>query len=46
MLPSSYVACAEAQAIAVLELVEALEELDDVQNVYTNADLPESVLGG
>lgn len=46
MLPASHVACAEAQATAVLELVEALEELDDVQNVYTNADLPESVLGG
>jgi len=46
MLPASYVVCAEAQAAAVLELVEALEELDDVQNVYTNGDLPESVLGG
>jgi YebC/PmpR family DNA-binding regulatory protein len=46
MLPASYVVCAEAQAAAVLELVEALEELDDVQNVYTNGELPESVLGG
>jgi len=25
-------------------LVEALEDLDDVQNVYTNVDIPEEVL--
>jgi hypothetical protein len=24
--------------------VDAVEELDDVQNVYSNADIPESVL--
>lgn len=28
----------------VLKLIDALEELDDVQNVYTNADIPEEVL--
>ena len=28
----------------LLALVEALEDLDDVQHVYTNADLPEQVL--
>lgn len=28
----------------ILHLVEALEDLDDVQNVYTNADMPENVL--
>jgi transcriptional/translational regulatory protein YebC/TACO1 len=27
-----------------LKLVDALEELDDVQNVYSNADLSEEVL--
>ncbi|MBD2761503.1 YebC/PmpR family DNA-binding transcriptional regulator [Kocuria sp. cx-455] len=27
-----------------LKLVDAVEELDDVQNVYSNADIPESVL--
>jgi transcriptional/translational regulatory protein YebC/TACO1 len=25
-------------------LVEALEDLDDVQNVYTNVDIPDEVL--
>ena len=28
------------------EKIDALEELDDVQNVYSNADIPESVLEG
>ena len=28
----------------LLALVDALEDLDDVQNVYTNADIPESVI--
>ena len=28
----------------VLGLLDALEELDDVQNVYSNADIPEAVL--
>ena len=28
----------------VLNLVEALEDLEDVQNVYANFDIPESVM--
>jgi transcriptional/translational regulatory protein YebC/TACO1 len=28
----------------VLGLIEALEELDDVQNVYANFDIPEEVM--
>jgi len=44
MVPSTYVPCDEALADNVLKLLDALEELDDVQNVYSNADLPESVL--
>ncbi|PLW67985.1 YebC/PmpR family DNA-binding transcriptional regulator [Pseudohalioglobus lutimaris] len=31
-------------AAKVIGLVDALEELDDVQNVYTNADIPDEVL--
>ena len=27
----------------VMKLIDALEELDDVQDVFTNADFPESV---
>ncbi|MGE0622826.1 MAG: YebC/PmpR family DNA-binding transcriptional regulator [Pseudomonadales bacterium] len=44
MLPSTYVPCDEELADSVLRLIDALEELDDVQNVYSNADLPESAL--
>ncbi|MBE3558973.1 MAG: YebC/PmpR family DNA-binding transcriptional regulator [Ktedonobacteraceae bacterium] len=32
----------EKQAHQLIRLIERLEELDDVQNVYTNADFPES----
>ena len=28
----------------VMGLVEALEDLDDVQNVYTNVDIPDELL--
>ena len=31
-------------ATAVVRLVEALEELDDVQSVYANYDIPDEVL--
>ncbi|MEQ8859659.1 MAG: YebC/PmpR family DNA-binding transcriptional regulator [Pseudomonadales bacterium] len=40
MVPSIYVPCDGEQADAVLGLIEALEDLDDVQNVYSNGDLP------
>ena len=43
MIPSSTVAVAGDDAKKLLTLVEYLEELDDVQNVYTNADLPDDV---
>ncbi|HEX7036436.1 MAG TPA: YebC/PmpR family DNA-binding transcriptional regulator [Pseudomonadales bacterium] len=42
MVPSTYVPCGDEQAQAVLKLIDALEELDDVQNVYSNGDFPES----
>jgi len=32
----------EKVAHQVVRLVERLEDLDDVQNVYTNADFPEA----
>jgi transcriptional/translational regulatory protein YebC/TACO1 len=31
-------------ADSIMGLVDSLEDLDDVQNVYTNADIPEAVL--
>jgi YebC/PmpR family DNA-binding regulatory protein len=33
-----------AGATLIMGLVDALEDLDDVQNVYTNADIPDEVL--
>ena len=43
MLPSNTVAVGGDDAKKLLTLVEYLEELDDVQNVYTNADLPDDI---
>jgi len=34
----------EKTARAVLALVEALEENDDVQNVYANFDIPDDII--
>jgi transcriptional/translational regulatory protein YebC/TACO1 len=32
------------QAAALLKFVEALEDLDDVQNVYANFDIPDDIM--
>ena len=42
MVASTTVDCDEETATKTLRLVDALEELDDVQEVYTNGDFPES----
>jgi YebC/PmpR family DNA-binding regulatory protein len=45
MLPSSTVELDDAsKAKSVLRVIDALEEHDDVQNVYANFDIPEAVL--
>ena len=44
MVASTTVPLDEGSARSVLGLVEALEDLDDVQNVYTNAEIPDEVL--
>jgi transcriptional/translational regulatory protein YebC/TACO1 len=44
MNPSSSVALDAKQAAAVLRLLDALEEDDDVQQVYANAEIPDGVL--
>ncbi|MBI4678456.1 MAG: YebC/PmpR family DNA-binding transcriptional regulator [Elusimicrobia bacterium] len=44
MIPDTLVPVGEADAPRVLELVEALEDHEDVKNVYSNFDIPESVL--
>jgi YebC/PmpR family DNA-binding regulatory protein len=44
MVPQNTVAVDGADAKAVLRMMEALEDHDDVQAVYANFDIPESVL--
>jgi transcriptional/translational regulatory protein YebC/TACO1 len=43
-MPSVSVAVDEAGAGKVLRLVDALEDLDDVQAVFGNFDIPDEVL--
>ncbi|MDY6914257.1 MAG: YebC/PmpR family DNA-binding transcriptional regulator [Planctomycetota bacterium] len=44
MVPKSTVAVEADKAKAALNLAEAFEDHDDVQNVYTNFDLPDDLL--
>jgi len=44
MIASTTVAVDAAGAEKLMGLVDALEDLDDVQNVYTNVDIPDEVL--
>lgn len=44
LIPDLYVNVTDkSQANAVLKLIDALEDLDDVQNVYTNMDIDASI---
>jgi len=44
MIPKNEVAVSAESARSVLALIENLEDHDDVQNVYANADIPDEVL--
>ncbi|MBA3552317.1 MAG: YebC/PmpR family DNA-binding transcriptional regulator [Actinobacteria bacterium] len=44
MLPQSAVPVARDRAQSVLRLIEGLEDLEDVQSVYSNFDIPEEIL--
>jgi YebC/PmpR family DNA-binding regulatory protein len=44
MVPQTQVPVEGARARQVLALLDALEELDDVQSVYANFDIPEEVM--
>jgi len=44
MLPKNYAPVDEKQAEQIIRLIEALEDNEDVQNVYTNFDVPEEVI--
>lgn len=42
MIPQNYIALPEDKLATFCKMLEKLEELDDVQNVYHNVELPES----
>ena len=44
MLPANEVSLDTEQSEKVLKLIDRLEDLDDVQNVYTNADISEEAM--
>jgi len=46
MRPETEIELEGEPAEKLLKLIDALEELDDVQDVYSNADFPEEVLAG
>ena len=43
MLPKTKVELAEKEALQAMRLIDRLEDLDDVQNVYSNAEIPDAV---
>src|SRR6476659_9921902 len=44
LVPTTSIPVEGGEARHVLQLIDALEELDDVQNVYANFDIPEEVM--
>ena len=44
MLPKSYAVIDQKQAEQVMRLIEILEDNDDVQNVFTNFEVPEEII--
>ena len=44
MLPRSYISLDGKSAEQMIRLIEALEEHEDTQNVYTNVDIPDEVM--
>jgi YebC/PmpR family DNA-binding regulatory protein len=44
MLPANLVSCDASTGEKMLRFIDSLEEHEDVQNVYTNADIPEEAM--
>jgi YebC/PmpR family DNA-binding regulatory protein len=44
MVPKTLISLGDKETLQVLHLIEQLEELDDVQQVYSNLDIPEEIL--
>jgi len=45
MRPSTNVSLGVEEAGTIVRLLDMLEDLDDVQQVYSNADISEEVMG-
>ena len=45
MIPDNFVTVRGEHAKQIMELIDGLEDLDDVQKVYSNADIPDEELG-
>jgi len=43
-IPQTTVQLDEKKAAQCLRLIESLEDLDDVQNVYSNYDIPDEIM--
>ena len=43
-VPKSLIQLDEKSGVQALKLLDRLEEIDDIQNVYSNADIPDSVV--
>lgn len=44
MVPKTLISLGEKETLQVLHLIEQMEELDDVQQVFSNLDIPEEIL--
>jgi Uncharacterized conserved protein len=44
MLPKTYIKLEGKQAEQILQLMDALEDHDDVKNVYANFDVPKEIM--
>ena len=45
MLPQNFVTLTGNAAEQMIKLMDALDDCDDVQKVYTNADIPDDMVG-
>jgi transcriptional/translational regulatory protein YebC/TACO1 len=43
LVPKTRIELGEKEGLQALRLIDRLEDLDDVQNVYTNAEIPDEV---
>ena len=44
MVPQTAVPLQEKEAIQMLKLMDALEEMEDIQNIYANFDISEEIM--